>query len=259
MKGWAIIAQNGRISRLGTGSEVPAGAIELPEQVILGRKAGDLYVDGGLLLARPQAPPAQEIVTGVAVTGAAGAELLSARGGHDHQTLTAPVIAGEANLDLPPGVWDVTVSGPWPMKASERRVVRGAEALFGELAGVRQNAIGRVNATIGRTRLRFVTDIPSQEMIYLEKRAEALRYLATDPEPETLADFPLIAAEIGITAPTAWQLAQIWVNQSALLVAVAAQLETLRLGTAAAIEAATTAAEIEAAEAAFLQALGEEL
>ena len=65
--------------------------------------------------------------------------------------------------------------------------------------------------------------------------------------PQAQADYRAVpfrprsaAAEIGITAPTAWQIAQIWMQMSALLSSTAAGLEGLRLGTIAAFDAATT-------------------
>ena len=96
-------------------------------------------------------------------------------------------------------------------------------------------AITSVNAWAGRERSRHITIAPGQEMIYLAKEAEALRYLVdTDPDP---ADYPLICAEVGVTAPDAYQIAQIWAYMAGLWRQVAAQIETARLGTIAQIEA----------------------
>lgn len=82
-------------------------------------------------------------------------------------------------------------------------------------------------------------------MIYLAKEAEARAWVgATDPD---LATFPLLAAEIGITAPDADQLAQLWLNMADLWRSAAAGLEALRLSTQAAIAEATTPEDITAA------------
>lgn len=113
---------------------------------------------------------------------------------------------------------------------------RDAAALAADLAAAKAAAIAQVNAWAGRERARYVTIAPAQEMIYLAKEVEALRYLAdTDPDP---ADYPLIVAEVGVTAPDAYQIAQIWAYMAGLWRQVAAQIEAARLGTIAQIEAA---------------------
>lgn len=125
------------------------------------------------------------------------------------------------------------------------------------LAQAKADAIARVNAAAGTLRGRYITIIPGQEMIYLAKEAEARAYLTESPEPETLASYPLIAAEVGITAPSAYAIAQVWANMAAIWRGIAAQIETARLGAVAQIEAAPnagTAYDIaDAAIAAFAQ------
>lgn len=122
-----------------------------------------------------------------------------------------------------------------------------------ELAPARAAAIAAVNAAIGIARSRWITDAPGQEMIYLAKEAEARAWLA-DPVPDP-EDYPLLVAEIGVTAPTAWELAQLWLNMAALWRGVAAQLEALRLTTIGAIEAAEDAAAVAGIEDGFAAAL----
>jgi len=104
-------------------------------------------------------------------------------------------------------------------------------------------AAGELYESISAARRRFITILPGQEMIYLAKEAEAIRYLGLTQEPESLADFPLLAAEIGITTQTAYQLAQIWVFMSSSWRAAAAQIEAIRLSTNAAIQGAQTVSE----------------
>jgi hypothetical protein len=109
---------------------------------------------------------------------------------------------------------------------------------------VKARAVARINANASSLRGQYITVIPGQEMIYLAKEAEAVRYLAETPE--TLDGFPMLAAEVGITAPTAYELAQLWANMSALWRQVAAQIETARLTAIYAIEAAEDAAAVDA-------------
>ena len=88
-------------------------------------------------------------------------------------------------------------------------------------------------------------------MIYLAKEAEARAWIA-DPAPDP-ANYPLLSAEVGITAPDAASLAQLWLNMAVLWRAAAAQLEALRMTIGAAIDAAETPEDVAAALAALTQ------
>ena len=103
-------------------------------------------------------------------------------------------------------------------------------------------AIDQINERIGIIRQRYVTTIPGQEGLYLMKENEAARYIS-DPSPD-IADYPLIAAEIGITAPDAYQIAQLWLNVAAQWREVASQLETIRLGHVLQVETATNREQV---------------
>lgn len=106
-------------------------------------------------------------------------------------------------------------------------------------------ALAEMTTIISALRGAYITSLPGQEMIYLAKEAEARDWIAaTAPD---LADYPLLAAEAGLTAPDADQLAQLWLDMGALWRGAAAQIETLRLSAAAWIAAASTLAEVEAA------------
>ena len=120
-------------------------------------------------------------------------------------------------------------------------------------ARVKARALSRINEVSGSMRAQYVTVIPGQEMIYLAKEAEAARYLA-DPAPD-LAEYPMLSAEVGLTAPTAYELAQLWVNMSDLWRGIAAQIETWRLGTIAQIETAADVATVDAIVTAALATL----
>lgn len=116
---------------------------------------------------------------------------------------------------------------------------------------LRKPYVDAVNKQTGDTRALFVTNADLQQLIYNAKEAEAYAYINSDPPPENLAEFPFLAAEIGIIAPTAYELAQIWINMSAQWRYVGAFLEGLRAGAIQQIEAATTHDELEAICAAF--------
>jgi DNA-directed RNA polymerase subunit K/omega len=121
---------------------------------------------------------------------------------------------------------------------------RSAASKAGEIAGARARAIAKINSEIGKERGKYLTVIPGQEMIYTAKGQEAVRYLALRQEPSDLRGFPFMAAEAGLTAPTAYELAQVWVNRAAQLKEVASQLEFVRLRAVAAVEASTDQVEI---------------
>ena len=113
------------------------------------------------------------------------------------------------------------------------------------LAAEKRAAVAQVNGMADQVRRMFITPIIGQEMVYLEKEAEARRYL-NDLEPD-LSDYPFISAEVGVSAVTAQQVAQLYLNLGAQWRVVGSMLENVRLGSIAAIEAATTLAQILAA------------
>jgi hypothetical protein len=142
-----------------------------------------------------------------------------------------------------PGVWATfdPASATW---LDQRNAAQRAADL--ELA--KATAIAKVNGWAARERARHITPIPGQDMIYLAKEAEALRWLAADPAPADLIGYPLLAAEIGITAETPDQLAQLWVHLGQIWRGLAAEIETLRLG---AIRAITEAGDEDGVSAAL--------
>ncbi|MCL4064961.1 hypothetical protein M3484_00005, partial [Pseudomonas sp. GX19020] len=105
-------------------------------------------------------------------------------------------------------------------------VIGGAQVRI-SLEPLREEARMALTAWITTARARLITALPGQDMIYLAKEAEARAWVeASAPD---MAGFPLLAAEIGITAPDADQLAQLWLNMADLWRSAAAGLEALRL------------------------------
>lgn len=96
-----------------------------------------------------------------------------------------------------------------------------------DLTAVRRAAVDAINAKSGQVRTLFITELPAQQMIYLAKEAEARAYLAATPAD--LGQYPLIAAEVGITADTALALAQLWVGTANQWRALAANIEGIRM------------------------------
>jgi len=107
-------------------------------------------------------------------------------------------------------------------------VIRRNQASLAQLAAdrlavAREAAVAEINAWAAQERLAYITVMPGQEMIYMAKEAEARAYLVDS----TIG--PMLAAEVGITAPDAYQLAQLWVNLAALWRVAAARIEGERL------------------------------
>ena len=131
------------------------------------------------------------------------------------------------------------------------KIKRRADSQAEALADAKGAARARLSAHIDAARRSLITPLTGQDMIYLAKEAEALAWVgAEDP---ALADYPLLAAEIGITAPDADQLAQLWLNMAAIWRQTAAQLEAWRLSAGAAVDMAETP---EDAWAAITQPMG---
>ena len=114
---------------------------------------------------------------------------------------------------------------------------------------VKDTFLEKVRTEMAKARSVFVTNLPGQDMIYLRKEREALAFVA-EVSPN-ISDYPMIAAEIGITAPTAFEVVQVWLNMSNLWRLVACQLETIRLTAGNDIQSADTVEEVEMAFSAF--------
>jgi hypothetical protein len=99
--------------------------------------------------------------------------------------------------------------------------------------------------------------IPVQDMLYLRNEEEARRYLAASRPPDTLADYPFIAAEVGITAATPSGLASLWLTMAAQLAQIGSVIKTLRLGALARIEAARSPGATRAVVAVFKTGVAE--
>lgn len=106
------------------------------------------------------------------------------------------------------------------------------------------SAVGVVNLVMNSVRSKYITNIAGQESIYRIKYEEAVAYIAADPEPADLTDYIYMAKEVGVTAPTALELAQVYLNLDAQWRALGALLEEIRIATIASIRAATTKEEI---------------
>lgn len=113
------------------------------------------------------------------------------------------------------------------------------------------DAHASIDAAAGAARLRFITDVPGQQAVYLLKLQEARALLA---DPQTPA--PHIAAEAAATGQPALATAQSIVDRANLWnVVLSPAIEGARLGGKAAVSAAATPDALAAALAAAVAAL----
>mgnify|MGYP000882675861 CR=1 FL=1 len=116
---------------------------------------------------------------------------------------------------------------------------------FGQnIPALKLRAIEQVNETIGKARMQYITVIPGQDMLYKAKQEEATECLE-EGVGALAVNYPLLAAEIGITAPTLLDVAQVVVNMAFFWKATASNLEMLRLGTIQDLEGAVNRADID--------------
>jgi len=121
------------------------------------------------------------------------------------------------------------------------------------LGGIKTDLKTHLDAAAENERLKYITSGSGQAMTYQQKAAEAAACLAdTDPDP---ADYPLLAAEIGITGATLAEVAQAVHDAHQMWRMIGAQIEAARLGGKAAIEAAPSAEAAQTALDAALAAL----
>lgn len=124
------------------------------------------------------------------------------------------------------------------------------------------DAVSRINARVGEIRSLYITVVPGQDLLYSSKEREAIEYvrqasegldlMVQEPRPVPMDDFPLIEAEVGIIAPTAWEVSQIILNTAAFWRGKAAQIETARLGAIKTVENATSIQDVDTALSDFL-------
>lgn len=226
------------LSGLPEGAELPPGAIDHP------RIAGPARRTGGVLHLCLHLPH------GLVPAGATPAAVMA----------PAPMmVTADGPVAIPrwPDVEPEAAAPAAPVAVDWDQMITAAEAALAALATARAAARARLTAHITTARAALITVLPGQDIIYQAKEAEARAWIAAttaegEPTP-TLDDYPLLAAEIGLTAPDAHSLAQLWLNMAQLWRQAAAELEALRLGVGAAIDAAETVGEVEAA----LRTLGE--
>jgi hypothetical protein len=133
---------------------------------------------------------------------------------------------------------------------------------LGEIAALLFRGLEEVRSVLGMLMNRYRWSLMEIErltaddiLVYQEKRREAEAALAAFSEaggqPVDPAEFPLLAAELGITASDLQGVAQAVMSTALAWTQVAAAIEGTRLKAKRDIDAATSAAQVEAILAAI--------
>ncbi|UZD70819.1 hypothetical protein [Brucella sp. JSBI001] len=122
-------------------------------------------------------------------------------------------------------------------------------ALVVTLATIKAGLKVEIDALAENERLKYITPGNGQAMTYQQKVTEAQAFkAATDPQPEA---FPMLSSEVGITAPTIDEVADVVLAAYAQWQQIGAAIEAIRLGAKRDIDAA----EDEAAARAIVDAI----
>ncbi|EPE99546.1 hypothetical protein [Rhizobium grahamii] len=150
-------------------------------------------------------------------------------------------------------IWDEWEMAPAPEGTpDDQRERANSIPLFPEpaLPAIKAALKASIDAAAETERLKYITGGTGQAMTYQQKSDEARRYITAIGSSETPinpADYPLLSAEVGITAPTLGEVVAV-VNAAFLQwQMIGGAIEAIRLGTKAAIDASGTVAEAEAA------------
>lgn len=111
-----------------------------------------------------------------------------------------------------------------------------------DVDGARRDMKSAVDREAEEIRSRFITSGAGMAMTYQEKLAQARAYIAGTP-----GDYPLLMASVWIEGDYIDEVAHLVVARYNLWVQVASVIETWRLGTKAALDAATTREDLQAA------------
>lgn len=82
-----------------------------------------------------------------------------------------------------------------------------------DMPRLRAAAVRQIAGLASDNRAQYAT--PGKDGVYMLKRDEAARWLAAG-QPASLSGYPWLAKEAGKTAPTVYELAQLWLNLNAL-------------------------------------------
>jgi hypothetical protein len=97
-----------------------------------------------------------------------------------------------------------------------------------DIGGLRAAMKDGVDADAEACRLRYLTRGAGQAMVYQQKAAEADALLAAGGEADP-ADYPILAASVGVEADTLQAVAELVIATRSQWTQIAAQIEAVRL------------------------------
>lgn len=117
--------------------------------------------------------------------------------------------------------------------------------LFVGLAAYKDAAIRRINEAAEHCRSKYITTGDGQAMTYLEKINQARSCVAVS-SPEA-RDYPMLAGEIGITAPTLVGVAEAVINAYNQWLVIGSAIEAIRMAANAEVANSGTKDEVNSA------------
>lgn len=272
MSGWIEYRlDTGRIVRV-AGEEIAAAEGRAVLTVTARPDPARFYVSGDPAAVTPR--PAPPVLPETAAGGLALADLPEGTtvevigplgSGPTVGTATADA-TGAVTVACPaPGLYQVTVTPPWPQQRLQARVPvtegAGPTAAAQHIAmplpieTLRAQALARVDAAADALARLIVTPGAAMQMIYLQKREEAAAVLALPvPDDADPATYRMVAAEATVDGVTMGAAATTIATRAAAFAAVGAIWDTLRLAAKRDIRAAVSLAAIATAEAGVTRA-----
>lgn len=120
----------------------------------------------------------------------------------------------------------------------------------------RREARQDIDTAAAEARMRYLTRLPGQDMVYAAKLAQAQAYITAHAADSAAAVPPYVAADVAVAGGTALAAAQAIVAAAeAFHTGAGPQIEQARRAGKLAVQAATTAEGIADAKASALQAL----
>jgi len=156
-----------------------------------------------------------------------------------------PVATHQAAHDL---VEALASGEPPPLEGVEPPPPPTPEQLADRLTWLKEDAKRRIDAAAERCRLQFVTSGTGQAMEYIATENEANAVLALPLDAEIMpGDYPMLDAELGLLGSDVRAIAAIVAGEATAWRHVGAHIKQLRRHAKAAVDAAATEAEVQAA------------
>lgn len=184
-----------------------------------------------------------------------GSRLVSGFFEEDTYLYGGTVLAIPPRPDNAPYLVFDTMAGRW----KDERTLEERDNYLGEL---RLSTVAQINQLRGAAREKFITAIPGQDMVYMEKERAAEAWMAAYGELgefPPIEDHPLIASEIGLTGEDAYQVAYIYLFKAGQWRFISPYIESICLGHINRAEQGTSEDELNSLPRACEIALNEAL